>query len=233
MRWTGCRPGEACSLKLCELDMSGDVWQYTPSDHKTRHHGKRRVIPVGPNAQRAILEFLKGRMPAPEIAFSPESDHERRLVAQSYVSAHRPVDAELLCDTSKKVVVLDGYVADPQAFLFDPDRDRTERFAEMRAKRKTKVQPSQVNRKKKNAKRLPRKAYLPTSLHHAVEQACLKADVSPWHPNQLRHLRASEIRKAHGLEAAQVVLGHSKADTTQIYAERDTARAIEVAKLTG
>ena len=46
-----------------------------------------------------------------------------------------------------------------------------------------------------------------------------------WAPNQLRHTFATLIRKNHGLEAAQVLLGHSEADTTQIYAERDAAKA--------
>jgi site-specific recombinase XerD len=39
----------------------------------------------------------------------------------------------------------------------------------------------------------------------------------------LRHTFATRVRKEHGLEAAQVLLGHSKADTTQIYAERGHA----------
>ena len=33
-----------------------------------------------------------------------------------------------------------------------------------------------------------------------------------WHPNQLRHSFATAVRKQHGLEAAQVLLGHSRAD---------------------
>ena len=49
-----------------------------------------------------------------------------------------------------------------------------------------------------------------------------------WSPNQLRHAAATEIRKRFGLEAAQVTLGHSNANITQIYAERDSAKAIEV-----
>lgn len=49
-----------------------------------------------------------------------------------------------------------------------------------------------------------------------------------WAPNQLRHTRATEIRQRYGLEAAQAVLGHSKADTTQIYAERDIAKAAKI-----
>ena len=46
-----------------------------------------------------------------------------------------------------------------------------------------------------------------------------------WSPNRLRHTAATEIRRKYGLEAAQVVLGHSSADVTQIYAERDEQRA--------
>ena len=36
-----------------------------------------------------------------------------------------------------------------------------------------------------------------------------------WHPNQLRHSYATKVRREHGLEAAQVLLGHSRADVTQ------------------
>jgi integrase len=50
-----------------------------------------------------------------------------------------------------------------------------------------------------------------------------------WSPNQLRHAAATEIRRKFGLEAAQIVLGHAKADVTQIYAERDLAKGVEVA----
>ena len=49
-----------------------------------------------------------------------------------------------------------------------------------------------------------------------------------WSPNQLRHAAASSVRRQFGLEAAQVVLGHAKADVTQVYAERDQALAAEV-----
>jgi site-specific recombinase XerC len=54
-----------------------------------------------------------------------------------------------------------------------------------------------------------------------------------WHPNQLRHSKATEVRQRFGLEAAQVVLGHARADVTQVYAERDTALAVEVTKKIG
>ena len=54
-----------------------------------------------------------------------------------------------------------------------------------------------------------------------------------WHPNQLRHSAATEIRRQFGLEAAQVVLGHSRADVTQVYAERDFGRAKEIMRKIG
>jgi integrase len=54
-----------------------------------------------------------------------------------------------------------------------------------------------------------------------------------WHANQLRHTRATEIRRTYGLEAAQVILGHAKADVTQVYAERDHALAADVMKKIG
>lgn len=57
-RLTGCRPGEACSLRLCDIDRTGDVWLYTPKRHKTAHMGKRRVIPIGPRAQEVLKPFI-------------------------------------------------------------------------------------------------------------------------------------------------------------------------------
>jgi integrase len=49
-----------------------------------------------------------------------------------------------------------------------------------------------------------------------------------WAPNRLRHSAATAIRQEFGLEAAQVILGHASADVTQVYAERDQAKAVEV-----
>ncbi len=54
-----------------------------------------------------------------------------------------------------------------------------------------------------------------------------------WHPHQLRHNYATDVRGQFGLEAAQVLLGHTKADVTQIYAERDMNRAANVAAKIG
>lgn len=123
--------------------------------------------------------------------------------------------------------------ADPAAPVFCASRERLLRFAERRAGRRTKVQPSQRCRKKAAPKRAPRPGYTPHALAHAVAVACAKAGVQHWHPNRIRHLVGTEVRKRFGLEAAQVLLGHSRADVTQTYAERDEAKAAEVAGKVG
>jgi integrase len=122
---------------------------------------------------------------------------------------------------------------EPTDYVFSPGRARIERFAAMRAGRKSRVQPSQVCRAKRRPKRRPGLKYTPRTFRRAVERACTLAGVPAWHPNQLRHTAATEIRKRFGLEAAQVALGHAKADITQVYAERDQDLAARVAQEMG
>ncbi|MFO0806008.1 MAG: site-specific integrase [Gemmataceae bacterium] len=185
-RVTGMRPGEVCSMKLSEIDSSAEPWTYRPAHHKTLHHGRDRVIMIGPRG-RAVLEAFLAAIPA-----TPN-----------------------------------------EGPLFSPKRAREERFAKMRQNRKTPVQPSQLNRRLRKPKLVPKDEYTPHTFAHAVRVAARKAGAKHWHPNQLRHLYASEIRKSHGLEAAQVLLGHSRADITQIYAERNLSLAAEVALRAG
>jgi integrase len=64
---------------------------------------------------------------------------------------------------------------------------------------------------------------------HMVYRACDQAGVARWSPNQLRHNYGTMIRRAEGLDAAQIMLGHSNADVTQVYAEADLARMAVIA----
>jgi integrase len=101
-----------------------------------------------------------------------------------------------------------------------------------------------TNRKAK-PKRKPGDRYDSHAFGAAINRAIkianrerLKVDPSAellpnWHPNQLRHLVATEIRRQFGLEAAQVALGHSRADVTQVYAERDMTKAAAVIRMIG
>ena len=54
-----------------------------------------------------------------------------------------------------------------------------------------------------------------------------------WHPHQLRHAAATRIRRQYGLEAARAVLGHKSLAITEVYAEQDTAKVEEIARLAG
>ncbi len=36
-----------------------------------------------------------------------------------------------------------------------------------------------------------------------------------WHPHQLRHTAATELRRAYGVEAARIILGHASLDATR------------------
>ena len=47
-----------------------------------------------------------------------------------------------------------------------------------------------------------------------------------WNPNQLRHNAATRLRKRFGIETARIILGHSSAFTTEIYAEADVEKAM-------
>lgn len=197
-RLTGARPGEICQLHPCDVDRSGDVWEYRPATHKTQYRGRERVIYVGPQAQLVLLPYL---------------------------------------------------LRDAQAHCFSPAESEQKRHVEQRACRKTRVQPSQRNRRKAQPVRVPKAGYTKDSYGRAIARGIVKANrqrtnqaartgVDPvllphWHANQLRHSKATKIRRQFGLEAAQVSLGHARADVTQVYAERDAHLAVEVARKIG
>ena len=76
MRLTGCRPGEACRLRMCEVDTSGPVWVYSPSQHKTRWRGRSRLIHIGPLGQKLLAEFPTAS--PEEFVFSPARQQAER-----------------------------------------------------------------------------------------------------------------------------------------------------------
>lgn len=74
---TGMRPEEVCLLRPGDLDRSGDVWLYAPESHKTEHHGRGRVVAIGPQGQAILRPYLL--RPADVYCFSPvESEAKRR-----------------------------------------------------------------------------------------------------------------------------------------------------------
>lgn len=194
-RLTGCRPGEVCIIRPCEVDTSGDVWTCRPESHKTEHHGRDRVICIGPKAQDVLRPYLL--RPAECYCFCPQESERKRLALRH----------------EKR-----------QVPLHYGNRPGTN------CKRKPKRRPGE---------RYDTNSYR-RAIHRAVELANRKRKeqgetelLAKWGPNRLRHSAATEIRKQFGLEAVQVTLGHTTADVSQIYAERDLGLAIEIMRKIG
>jgi hypothetical protein len=137
----------------------------------------------------------------------------------------------------------------PTDFLFPPaeaDAWRLEQRQLKRKPRKTKLYPSErrrVETEKQNGKRRLRRRprgdhYTTDSYRRTISYAintAIKAgnNIPSWFPHQLRHTRGTEIRRLYGIEGAQLALGHSKANITEVYAERDLERAKRIARKTG
>lgn len=56
---TAARPQEVMGLRPGDVADRGDgLWAYTPAAHKTEHHGRRRVLLLGPKAQAVLRPWL-------------------------------------------------------------------------------------------------------------------------------------------------------------------------------
>jgi len=134
----------------------------------------------------------------------------------------------------KAVAIVRKYLrADPEAPLFSPADSERRRLADMRARRRSPVQPSQLDRRKSKPERRPGPRYDSTSYGHAVRQACLRAGVPPWSPHDLRRAVASRVRAAFGIEAARAVLAHETVEMSELYSRKDLGLAAQVAAKIG
>jgi integrase len=219
-RLTGCRPGEACMVRRCDIDTGGPIWLYRPPHHKTAYRGKSRTIAIGPRAQEALREF-----------FTPD-------VAAHLFSPARAVE-ELRAERSarRKTPRYPSHMA----------RNAAKRAA--RPKRKPRERYSRISYFVAVARAcdraFPPPAPLPRQPKESAKQWAVRLgekgraelktwqDAHRWHPNQLRHSYATKARKLFSLEHAGAALGHAKMSATEIYAERDAGLAIEVAARMG
>ncbi len=114
------------------------------------------------------------------------------------------------------------------AYLFSPREAEAERHENAKGHRRDDQEPNP-----RKTTRILGDFYTTDSYRKAIVRACIKAGVPTWTPHRLRHNAATRFRKEYGLEVAQVILGHATADITQVYAERDAAKAIEVIERIG
>jgi integrase len=217
-RLAGCRPAELCIMRPRDIDRSGEVWEYRPESHKTERYGRERIVFLGPQTQSILLRYL---------------------VRDAEMYCFRPCDSE-----AKRRAAVHAARRTPLSYGNKPGSNR---------RRKPKHEPGDlydVDAYRRAIHRACDKAF-PADGELArrpdetikqwrerltdIQRAELKKWQSDhcWSPNQLRHSAATEIRRKYGLEAAQVVLGHSQANVTQVYAERDFTLAARVAKEVG
>jgi len=76
-----------------------------------------------------------------------------------------------------------------------------------------------------------RQKYDHNSFCRAVKRGCKRAEVDVFVPYDLRRTTATGTRAILGKEAAKVLLGHAKTDTTDIYLLEEVQEAMKVAKL--
>ncbi len=109
---------------------------------------------------------------------------------------------------------------DPDAAVISPLEAFLEVRARKRARRRTRVQPSQLARDERNAQKEPPvgQFYDVNSYRTAIHRACDLAGVPRWSPHRLRHACAARLFEAGEFEAARAVLGHSRLDMTRHYA---------------
>lgn len=219
-RLTGCRPGEACAVRRRDLDTGGAVWLYKPASHKTAWKGKARVIYIGAKAQSLLRGFFTPDMS--DYLFSPARAGEEFRADRAAGRKTPKYPSHMKRNVAKQVKNPKRRPADRYPRLsyltaltrgcdraFPPVGERARRSGESVATWRTRLTTEERTRVKTWQRE-----------HH-------------WHPNPLRHSYATKVRREHGLEAAQVLLGHSRADVMQVYAERTEALAATVAAKIG
>jgi integrase len=182
---TAARSGELIALRPVDLNTAGPVWTYSPSQHKTAHHDRERVIYFGPRAQEVLAPFLTNRPVTHHLFSAAEAEEEHRALKHA----------------ARKTPVSYG------------NRPGTNR----------QVSPAWK----------PGDCYTLAAYRRAITRACEKAGISAWHPHRLRHSAGTNLRAEFGLEVAQVMLGHARADVTQVYAEVNREKALDIASRVG
>ena len=201
-------------MRTCDIDMSGKLWVFSPSTHKTAHHGHERAVYFGPKAQAVVEQWLRPNVH--EFLFnlarrSPRAGQNVLLHRKNATKLRQRSWEQLAAAAGPKATrplhgrqLSAGYRDRMRGGVWDASRPSrtTDREAEAGA--------GSAKMRKSGAKRGRR------GTPHV------------WSPNQLRHDRRHLPRKQFGAEAAQVILGHRNLDVTEIYAEKNVEAAMKI-----
>jgi len=209
-----------------------------------------------PVAAMVRLQMLTGMRPGEVVTLRPvdvNRSNERVwiYIPSSHKTEHHGRERRIFIGPQAQMVLQPFLDREPTAFCFSPREAIAEQLREKSARRATPIMHGNrpgTNRKA-NPKRQPRERYDAASYRRAIGHACNKLYPKPadltgsgfddwkqehrFHPHQMRHNAATYLAKTFGIEAAQVVLGHSSLSITQIYAERDFAKAAEIMRQVG
>jgi len=146
-------------------------------------------------------------------------------------TAHHGHERTVAFGPKAQAIIRPWLSLDPDAPIFSPQASEAERSAARRAERQTPMTPSQSQRRATG--RRFRQTYDADAVRRAITRACANAGVPRWTPHQLRHAAATRIRREYGLEAARAMLGHRSSAVTEIYAEADAGKVLEIAAEVG
>ncbi len=202
---TAMRPGEMVKIRPENINRSGEIWLYTPK--ATSEDGQ---------------------------------DHK---------TAHYGHD-RTICIGPKAQAILTKYLRRPTGtFCFQPEEVVKSHREERYAARRTIISCGNKPGSNRKGTQYFNPFYSVEAYRKAIQRACNKAFPAPngiskedrkkwiqknqWSPHQLRHTMATEIRSQFNPDDARAVLGHTTLSATEIYAEMDLRKAINVAKSIG
>lgn len=204
-RATGMRSGELCRMRPCDIHRSG-------------------VIVLSTGLRCDLDESTKRAREAGTIG---KKESVWIYVPARHKTAHlgQPRDVPILPDVQR---LIEPYLAgDPEKPLFSPKVSHAEFAALKRSKRKTKVQPSQIERAQRPSRLRHRDGYTPDSYARAITRACDEAGIERCHPHQIRHAVGTIVyAQTNNPTVVAALLGHTDLRTVQRYARRSVDAAI-------
>ncbi|GAB4550492.1 MAG: site-specific integrase [Phycisphaerales bacterium] len=224
---TGARPGEVVGLRGCDIDRDGRTGLLVArlTEHKTAHLGAGRDVYFGPEAEAVLEPFLRDRDPGLPLFSPSEAESERR--ARQHADRKTPIGYGNRPGTNR----VDAPERAPGDAYTVSSYRRAIQYACDRA-----FPPPEHLRPRENdgGKRETERQFLARLTDREKLELAEWRRAHRWHPHQLRHSAATRIRQEFGLEAAQLVLGHSSAVITDaVYAERDQSKVADVIRRVG
>ena len=115
---------------------------------------------------------------------------------------------------------------EPEEFIFSPAKEAAVRSAQARVKRNG-TKPSKRKFSEKYSSRSYRDAVARAVVRYNKKALKAGTELLPhWFPYQLRHSKATETRANGEIETAQILLGHSSMQMTEVYARKNKDLAI-------